>query len=406
MTEVTDQQIDEYPFPLGPLGEPPLRYSELRDRCPVSRVRLPSGDTAWAVTGFEEVVAAMSDGRLSRAALREPGAPRVIKGPDFADNPYNLLSQDGPDHRRLRRLISPAFAPKRAEARRPQIQQIADELVDDLEVGPWPGDLHRAFGALLPIWVITDLLDASRAERENIERWTDGLVSITAHTAEERLNAREESAAYVASLLAQRRESPGDDLLSDLIAARDDGDRLSEQELVWLTINLLVAGHDTTVSALSRGLYMLLRHRDQWDLLVRHADNPVVVRQAVEELLRYAPPSEIGFMRVATDDLEVGGARVTKGEGVIPIMHAAGRDARHVSDPDRLDISRADGRHVAFGHGSHFCPGAGLARIELEIGIATLARRLPTLRLAVPAEDVQWSSGLLTLRPAALPVTW
>jgi nocardicin N-oxygenase len=403
---MTEGLPDEYPFPLAALGEPPERFSELRGHCPVSKVRLPSGDTAWAVTGYDEVVAAMSDARLSRAALREPGAPRVITGPDFGDNPYNLLSQDGADHRRLRRLISPAFAPKRAEQMRPRIQQIADELVDELEQGPRPADLHHRFAALLPIWIITDMLGASREQRENIQRWTDHLVSITAHTAEERLKAREESAAYVVSLVAERRENPGEDLLSDLITARDDDDRLSEQELVWLTVNLLVAGHDTSVSALSRGAYQVLRHEEQWKLFVDNVDDPRFTRHVVEELLRYAPPSEIGFMRVATDDLELAGTAVRKGEGVVPIMHAAGRDHRHVTDPGRLDFGRDDVKHIAFGHGSHYCPGAGLARLELEIGFATLARRLPGLRLAVPAEEIEWSSGLLTLRPTTLPVVW
>lgn len=406
MSNSIDETLDYYPFPLGPLGEPPERFSELRAQCPVTKVRLPSGDTAWAVTGYDEVVAAMSDSRLSRAALREPGAPRVINGPDFADNPFNLLSQDGADHRRLRRLISPAFTPKRAEQIRPRIQEIADELVDALEAGPRPADLHHDFAALLPIWVITDLLGASRERRADIQRWTDHLVSITAHTADERLTAREESAAYVASLLAQRREALGEDLLSDLITARDDGDRLSEQELVWLTINLLVAGHDTTVSALSRAAFMVLRHPDQWRLLVDQVDDRQVVRHAVEELLRYAPPSEIGFIRVATEELEIGDVVVRRGEGVIPIMHAAGRDTRHVTEPDRLDLTREDVKHVAFGHGSHFCPGAGLARLELEIGLATLARRLPNLRLAVAPENIDWSSGLLTLRPNTFPVEW
>ncbi|MET9030257.1 cytochrome P450 [Nocardia sp. NPDC004168] len=406
MTEIVEEDLDSYPFPLGPLGEPPERFSELRAQCPVVRVRMPSGDTAWAVTGYDEVVAALSDSRLSRAALREPGAPRVIKGPDFGDNPFNLLSQDGADHRRLRRLISPAFTPKRAEQKRPRIQEIADELVDALEAGPRPADLHHDFAALLPIWVITDLLGASRERRADIQRWTDHLVSITAHTADERLRARDESAAYVVSLLAERRGAPGEDLLSDLITARDDGDRLSEQELVWLTVNLLVAGHDTTVSALSRATYQILRHQDQWASLVARVDDREVVRHAVDELLRYAPPSEIGFLRIATDDLEVGGVAVRKGEGVIPIMHAAGRDTRHVHDPDRLDLFREDVKHVAFGHGSHFCPGAGLARLELEIGLATLARRLPELQLAVPPDDVEWSSGLLTLRPKTLPARW
>ncbi|GGS68388.1 cytochrome P450 [Streptomyces cinerochromogenes] len=400
---MSDDTLPQYPLPLGPLGEPPEEYSELRAKCPVTKVRLPSGDTAWMVTGYDEVSAAMSDRRLSRAALREPGAVRTVSGEDFSDNPYNLLNQEGPDHSRLRRLISPAFTPRKAELWRPRIEQIANELIDRLAEGPRPADLHHDFAAVLPVWVICEMVGAPVEDREKLQRWTDRLVSITAHTPEERLAAREESAAYVAGLVARHREEPGEDLLSTLITARDDDDRLNERELVWLGINLLVAGHDTTVSAISRGLFQLLRHQDQWRLL---ADNPDLLPQATEELLRYAPPSEIGFMRIATEDVELAGTRVAKGEGVIPVMHAAGRDVRRVSDPERLDLTRTDIAHLAFGHGHHYCPGAGVARVELQAAFGTLARRLPSLHLAVPAEQVEWVGGLLTLRPRALPVEW
>ncbi|MEV7187869.1 cytochrome P450 [Kitasatospora sp. NPDC093102] len=400
---MTDQDLTAYPLPLSPYGEPPAEFAELRAKCPVSRVRLPSGDQAWLVTGYDEVVSALSDQRLSRAALREPGAVRTVSGEDFSDNPYNLLNQEGPDHARLRRLIAPAFTPRKAERWRSRVAEIADELIDRLVEGPRPADLHHDFAAVLPVWVICEMVGAPVEDRPLLQQWTDRLVSITAHTPEERLAARQESAAYVAGLVAERRANPGEDLLSTLIAARDDQDRLDERELVWLGINLLVAGHDTTVSAVSRALYQLLRHPDQWRLLT---ERPDLLENATEELLRYAPPSEIGFMRIATEDLELAGTPVARGEGVIPVMHAAGRDIRRVDDPERLDLTRTDPKHVAFGHGTHYCPGAGVARMELQVAFGTLARRLPSLRLAVPAEQVEWLGGLLTLRPKALPVEW
>jgi cytochrome P450 len=403
VTTTGDTPADHYPLPLSPLAEPPARYRDLRARCPVSKAVLPSGDTAWLVTGFDEVTAAMTDGRLSRAALRDPGAPRVVSGPDFSDNPFNLLNQEGADHARLRRLIAPAFTPHKARLWRARMEKIADEIVDRIQSGPKPADLHHEFAALFPIWVICEMVGAPVEDRTRLQEWTDRLVSITAFGPDERLAAREQAAAYVAELVAARRVDPGEDLLSALITARDDNDRLSERELVWLGINLLVAGHDTTVSALARGLFMLMRHPDQWRLL---CERPALTDHAVEELLRYAPPSEIGFMRVATEDLLLAGTAVTRGEGVIPVMHAAGRDARRITDPDRLDITREDVEHIAFGAGVHYCPGAGVARMELRVAFAALASRLPTLRLAVPAEDVEWIGGLLTVRPKALPVTW
>jgi cytochrome P450 len=399
----TEADLDAYPLPLGPLAEPPERFSELRDRCPVVRVRLPSGDTAWMITGYDEVAAAMANPKLSRAALREPGAPRIISGPDFSDNPYNLLNQEGPDHARLRRLIAPAFTHRKARVWRPRVEQIAHEVVDRLEAGAHPADLYQDFAALLPIWVICEMVGAPVEDRAKIQGWTERLVSITAYTPEERLRAREEVAAYVAELIAQRRAEPGDDLLSALVTARDNEDRLTEQELVWLGINLLVAGHDTTVGALVRGLFALLRHPEQWRRLV---EDPGIIDHAVEELLRYAPPSEIGFMRVATEDVTIGGVDIAKGEGVIPVMHAVGRDRRYVSDPDRLDLGRTDVKHLAFGHGAHYCPGAGVARMELQVAFGTLAARLPTLRLAEPPEQTRWIGGLLTLRPERLLASW
>ncbi|UUV31544.1 cytochrome P450 [Amycolatopsis roodepoortensis] len=394
---------DRYPLPLAPLAEPPRRYSELRDKCPVTKVSLPSGDTAWMVTGFDEVITAMTDRRLSRAALRDPGAPRMIPGPDFSDNPFNLLNQEGPDHARLRRLIAPAFTPHKARIWRPRVERIADEIVDRLEAGPRPVDLHHEFAALLPIWVICEMVGAPIEDRPKLQEWTDRLISVTAYTSEQRLAAREEAAAYVAALVAERRKDPGEDLLSALITAQDEKDRLSDRELVWLGINLLVAGHDTTVSALSRGLFMLMRHPDQWRILCERHE---LTERAVEELLRYAPSSEIGFMRVATDDLRIADVDVAKGEAVIPVMHAAGRDPRRTEDPDRLDLTREEIQHIAFGAGVHYCPGAGVARMELQVAFSCLARRLPSLRLAVPAEDVRWLGGLLTVRPEALPATW
>ncbi|MFI0897326.1 cytochrome P450 [Streptomyces sp. NPDC020983] len=400
---MSDDALLPYPLPLGPLSEPPQEYSELRAQCPVTRVRLPSGSTALMVTGYDEVEAAMSDRRLSRAALREPGAVRTVAGEDFSDNPYNLLNMEGPDHTRLRRLISPAFTPRKAERWRPRIEEIAHELIDRLEAGPRPADLHHDFAAVLPVWVICEMVGAPVEDRARLQEWTDRLVSITAHTPEERLAAREESAAYVAGLIARHRENPGNDLLSTLIAARDDDDRLDEREMVWLGINLLVAGHDTTVSAISRSLFQLLRHPDQWRLLT---EKPDLVPAATEELLRYAPPSEIGFMRIATEDVDLAGTHIARGEGVIPVMHAAGRDVRRVSDPETLDLTRSDTAHLAFGHGHHYCPGAGVARVELQTAFGVLAQRLPSLRLAVPAEEVEWLGGLLTLRPRAMPVVW
>ena len=395
--------LGQYPFPVGPGGHPPEQYHDLRGRCPVARVGLPSGDEAWFVTGYEEAAAALSDRSLSRAALREPGAPRLIKGEDFSDNPYNLLNQEGPDHSRLRRLLTPAFTPRQAERLRPRIQELADELVDELVADGPPADLHERFASVFPVRVICEMVGAPDSDRERIQEWTDALVS-TADEPERRMAAREGSAAYVATLVAERVENPKDDLLGNLVAARDENnDRLGERELVWLGVNLLVAGHDTSVSAISRGLFSLLAHREQFRRL---QEDPSISANAVEELLRFAPPSEGGFVRVATADTTVGDVAVRAGEAVIPAMHVAGRDEREVADPDTLDVTRDDAKHLAFGKGPHYCPGAGVARVELQVAFETLSRRLPDLHLVKEPEEIGWRNGLLTLRPEGLICAW
>lgn len=396
------QEPVTFPFPPGPLGEPPTQLSDLRAKCPVSRVTLPSGDQAWVISGYDEVVAALGDRRLSRAALREPGAPRMVKGPDFGDNPYSIFNLEGPDHARLRKLIAGAFAPRRAEELRGRVQEITDELVDRVRALPQPVDIYHEFCSVLPIWVVCEIVGAPLEDRDRIKEWTETLMSVGSN--ERRLAARESFTEYVRALVAARRAEPREDLLSALVQARDDDDRLSEAELAWLGAELLLAGHDTTVNTLGRGLFQLLRHRDQWRLLTERPDE--MTGPAVEEIFRYAPPSDVGLMRVALEDVELAGTPIPKGEGVIPLMHASARDERHFAEPDRFDITRAANRHLVFGYGPHHCPGAGVARMEVQVAFGTLARRLPGLRLAVDPGEVNWVGGHITLRADAIPVTF
>ncbi|MEV6328776.1 cytochrome P450 [Streptomyces sp. NPDC051909] len=393
---------ESFPFPPGQEGEPPVQLAGLRAKCPVSRVVLPSGDEAWVVSGYDEVTAALSDHRLSRAALREPGAVRMVKGPDFGDNPYSLFNLEGADHARLRRMIAQAFSPRSAEVLRPRVQEIADELVDRLAELPRPVDIYAEFCALLPIWVVCEIVGAPVDDRGAIKEWTETLMSVTSN--ERRLEAREAFTGYVRGLVAARREEPRDDLLSILVQARDEDDRLTEAELTWLGAELLLAGHDTTVNTLGRGLFQLLRRREQWELLTARPEE--LTESAAEEVFRYAPPSDSGLLRIALDDIELAGTLIRKGEGVIPLMHAAARDERHFDEPERFDITRTANRHLVFGYGPHHCPAAGVARMEVQVALGTLARRLPGLTLAVRPEEVEWRGGHITLRPESVPVTF
>ncbi|MFV0126932.1 cytochrome P450 [Streptomyces sp. HMX112] len=189
-----------------------------------------------------------------------------------------------------------------------------------------------------------------------------------------------------------------------LVHARDNDDRLTEGELTWLGAELLLAGHDTTVNTLGRGIFQLLRRRSQWELLTARPHE--LTEPATEEVFRYAPPSDAGLLRIALEDFELGGVTIRAGEGVIPLMHASSRDERRFADPGRFDITRTPNRHLVFGYGPHHCPAAGVGRMEVQVALGTLARRLPRLALAVEPEAVRWRGGHITLRPETVPVTF
>lgn len=363
------------------------------------RVKMPYGGDAWLASGHADVKQVLSDPRFSREQTED--APRLLPEP-----PPNgsILTMDPPEHTRQRRLVAKAFTARRIEALRPHVQEIVDGLLDDLSRHGSPADLKKFLAEPLPITVICEVLGVPAGDREQFRALTDTVMSTTSFTSDEAQAAMGQFFGYLAGLVEAKRENPAEDLLSAMVLARDADDRLSEQELIWLGVALLIGGHETTLNQLSNFSYVLLTNPAQ---LAKLRARPELVPGAVEELLRYVPLNTgSAFGVTAKEDVMVGEILVRAGETVIPDVAAANRDPRVFSDPSIVDIERPTVPHVTFGFGAHHCIGAQLARMELQIAFATLLRRFPDLRLAVPAKEILWRQGSLIRGVEALPVEW
>lgn len=399
----TQQGLPAFPFADSSPYHPSESFARLRADQPVARVGLADGSTAWLVTRHRDVRVVLTDPRFSRAEASRPGAPGCDLFLQVA--PTSILALDPPEHTRLRRLVAGAFTSRRVERLRPRVQEIVDGLLDELAARQPPADLVEGLALPLPITVICELLGVPTADQPSFRVWSDQTVSIGNEVVRARTEAVKQSQAYFAELIERRRHDPGDDLLSALVAARDEQGRLSEGELVNLAITLLVAGHETTVSQIANFTLYLLRHPDQ---LRRLRAEPGLVASAVEELLRYVQLETTGgaMIRVATADVELGGITIRAGEAVIPATSSANRDETVFDDPDRLDIVRAENPHIIFGAGAHHCLGANLARMELQVTLGAMLPRFPNLRLAVPEGDLRWKPSLFLHSLVSLPVTW
>ena len=380
--------------PMDPqfVADPYPTYRRLRAEDPVHHSPLGF----WVLTRYEDVAATLRDPR----AIKEPIASFIAArfGAPVPAVGLSMLDRDPPDHTRLRGLVSKAFTPRMIERLRADVQAIVDGLLDRVE-GAGSMDLIEQFAYPLPVTVICRMLGVPVEDHERFRGWgldiARGLDSIMLPPDSEVLRrsvaSRQAIAGYFRELIAARRAAPRADLLTDLIAAEEAGDRLTENELLATCILLLIAGHETTVNLIGNGTLALLRHPDQAALL---RARPELIVGAVEELLRFDGPVQ-RTARIPDQDLVIGGRTIPKGEMVMPFIGAADRDPAQFPDPDRLDITRTDNRHIAFGLGIHFCLGAPLARVEGQIAISTLLRRLPRLALATERPVFRQS---LTLR--------
>jgi cytochrome P450 len=375
------------PFPL---------FAQVRERGPVHRVRLADGHEAWLIVRFDEAMATLNDPRLSKdmhAALAS-GSEVVaegLPGPEFA---RHMLTVDPPDHTRLRGLVSSAFSPRRIEALRPRVQTISDSLLDDIEsIGPdGRVDLVGSFAFPLPFTVICELLGVPEGQRRRLGGEFARLLVPTTTAAEygEAKHASDNVVAMLRDLVATKERTPGDDLVSALINARDGDERLDGQELLSTIFQLMVAGHDTTASLIGNSVVALLRNPQKLAELRR---DPARMPVALEEFLRFDAPVPHSTFRFATEPVTVAGTTIPAGAQVMICLAAANRDHERYANAELLDLDREVARHLAFGHGVHHCLGAPLARMEGQIALASLFRRFPELSLAVPSDDLHWGHG-------------
>lgn len=377
----------------------------LRTEQPVRQVVMPRGMSAWLVTRYADAKTLLADQRLSKDSERARALfQRRLTTPGETSRPFerslaaHMLNMDPPDHTRLRKLVNKAFTAPTVARLRPRIEEITENLLDDM-AGSTEVDLLSAFAFPLPITVICELLGVPDDAREDFRTWSSTLLDTA--TPEQIEFASGKMARYLGELIARKRAEPTDDLLSALVHATDEGDALSEQELVSMAFLLLVAGHETTVNLIGNGVLALLREPDQ--LAALRAD-PALLPGAVEEFLRLESPIHLATLRFTTEPVRVGQAEIPAEEFVLISLLAANRDDERYPDPDRLDVTRQAGGHLAFGHGIHFCVGAPLARLEARIAIGRLLERFPELRLAAEPKALRWRDSSLIHGLQTLPV--
>ncbi|HWL33070.1 MAG TPA: cytochrome P450 [Gaiellaceae bacterium] len=390
-------------------ADPHRVFARMRELDPVLVQPGLDGETPiWFLTRYEDVAAVLMDDerfvRDPKLALTPDELAAQPTPPAIAATENHMLNRDGEDHRRLRRLVTKAFTPKMVEQLRPRVQAIADELLDAVDARG-EMDLSADYAFPLPITVIGEMLGVPASDHARLKEWSDAIISpvLEGDEMEEFFALMGDFVAYLTDFFAARRAEPRDDLVSGLLAARDAEDALSEEEIFGTVVLLIVAGHETTVGLIGNAVVNLLEQPEQLAIL---RDDPALMAGAVEELLRFEGPVERSLNRWAATDVEVGGLSIARGDLVIPILAAADHDPERFPEPDRLDVCRADTRHLAFGRGSHYCLGAPLARLEAQIALETLFRRLPGLRLTVPRAELEWRATPGFRRAAALPVAW
>jgi len=391
--------LSQQPFVGFFLDDPHEVLRRIRVEQPVAPLPLPDGRTGWLVTRYDDVRRALADPRLSKGGLISPLGLRPPMPPDvWSASERHLLASDPPDHTRLRRLVQAAFTTHRVEAMSGAIGGIVDRLLDGLAT-PGQHDLVREVAFPLPIAVICELLGVPAADRATFREWADVIVAGAARIAEAPA-ARVALLAYLREQLTAKRADPGPDLLSALVAASEDGDRLSEDELTSTALVLLIAGYDTTANLIGDGAYRLLVERDRWEALRRE---PHLLAPAIDEMLRYDSPVQLATHRTATEDVTIGGRTIPGGSTVLLSLLSANRDAARFTGPDVFDPHRPGNSHLGFGHGIHYCLGAPLARLEARVVFAALLARYPDMRL-VDGFVPRWRPSTLMHALESLPV--
>ncbi len=385
--------------------DPYTIYRRLRESDPVHRTWIMDG---YVFTRYEDVLAVLHDARFSADERNTPNFEKFVErarkrgdmGPEEQFTP-SMLRTDPPDHTRLRRLVSKAFTPSAIARLEPKIRALVHEMLD--EVAPKGRmDVIQDIGIPLPVIMIAELIGVPREDRERFRHWSSEAVRSIGFSFEEddqaAQKAGQELRAYFGKIAEERRREPRDDLMSGLLEAEEEGDRLSSDEVYATLELLLIAGNETTTNLIGNGMLALLRHPDQYERLHR---DPSLLDSALEELLRYDPPVQ-ATSRIAKEDVEIGGVTLRKGQNAMIVIGAANRDPEVFPDPDALDLGRTDNNHLAFGHGVHFCLGSHLARMEARFAIGALVERFPNMKLEV--DEPKFKRNLILRGMESLPV--
>ncbi|MFF8641981.1 cytochrome P450 [Streptomyces sp. NPDC015345] len=395
---VTEERLAAWPMPRTCPYAPPDAYAELRKGAPV-KVRIRTGE-AWLVTRYADVRAILTDPRFSSDDTL-PGFPVRIQLPP-TPRVMSFTRMDGPEHGRLRRMAMTEFTARRTRALRPSVELLVERLADELERGPRPADLVARFTVRLPSLVIARMLGVPQEDECDFTELSQAVLSQDA-TPAEIYGSFVEMTAYLDGLIRRKAEDPRDDLLSRLATRYLTTGELAHDDLVAMARLFLVAGHETTAHQLSLSVLSLLREPGLWDRLRR---DPGLFAPAVEELLRYWSITQDNQVRVAVEDAEIGGARIASGDGVILAYPSANHDESVFPGGDRIDLERDASRHIAFGYGPHLCPGASLARMELEVALRALVGRFPGLRVADVPGAVSFRENTINYGLNSLTVTW
>lgn len=396
---MTSPASDAMPYPFNgfdSLGLAP-EYVQAQQAPGLARVQLPFGEPAWLATRYEDVRLVLSDKRFSRSqATQRENVPRA-----FARIAGGIVMMDPPELTRIRKLVTQAFTHRRVEQLRPHVRDLSHALIDRMIAAGPPSDLVADYALPIPMSVICELLGVPMQDQERFREWNDSLLSTNTLSAEQTQRNLGELAQYIMGLIRARGAEPRDDLMTALLDAHDQGDRLSEQEMVSLCIAILVAGYEGTSSQIPNFIHTLMAHPQAFERL---KNDPGRIEAAVEELLRFVPlASAAMFVHYASEDIRIGDTLVRAGEPVFASIGAANHDPARFPEPQSLDFDRDARAHFAFGCGMHHCVGSSLARVELQEALRALITRLPGLR---PAGEVQWKTQTFFRGPSRMPVTW
>lgn len=374
-------------------------YKELRASRPLYPVSLGELGQGWLITRYDDAMHLLKDARLKKDVenvFAENEEPVISKTKEPLTE--HMLNSDPPDHTRLRSLVQKAFTPRMILQLEDRIQHIADSLLDNVQHNH-SMDLVEDFSFPLPIIVISEMLGIPLEDRQKFKNWSQAIIDFT--DTPESLAKIKQFAEYLQYLVHKKRNEPADDLISALIQAESEGTKLSTKELYSTIMLLIVAGHETTVNLITNMIFALLDHPDQLDKL---RQKPDLIDSAIEEALRFYSPVELTTLRWAAEPFTLQGQEVKRKDVIVISLASANRDEKVFPDADVFDIARKNNRHIAFGHGSHFCLGAPLARLEAKIAVPALLRRYPDIQIQGRREDIKWKGNFLMRSLEELPL--